>query len=360
MYKNAMRNMQRAGLKTGTGLLADVAQPEPPLPTVQQARLSEAARLARIRRAFEIETEIADLLRRGQGVAALRTELAAVRAGKQDVPLSLARYPSPSPDHVAVTVHRKRGPERTTFEDRRQPEKPRPEKKKPLSSLAVEADLSDLSKEKVTLSGVAIVKILLIGFDVDTIALTLKTPAAFLEKIRSSHLFSLAPTLETEDALVVVDVLEKRLMATFTASEKVDSIGKATEVELIKRNPKPFEPLAQEIDVAQPAPRTRQPMVTVKTDSRLPADTPPKPEGTDKSVNFLRKRKTTYIVVKAEGEDTSKTLDDADSSNGLRLTNLLGERRRLQAALEESLMISRNCRENIKKVNAEIALLRLR
>jgi hypothetical protein len=209
--------MQRAGIKTAAGVATGPEGQEPLPPLVDQARVAEGMRLARVRRSFELKQLIADALVKGQSVAALRAELEAVAAGRADVPLKTARDPRPSKDHLTVTVARKAGPERgevtspEAVEDARAYRKREEKRRATISARAVEADLSELSKKRVTLTNTALVKTLAGTFDAELIAETLKVEPAFLRKLMEGSFYALASPLSPEDGLVLVGVLEQRM-----------------------------------------------------------------------------------------------------------------------------------------------------
>lgn len=134
----------------------------------------------------------------------LREELEGVRSGRIAPPVSLAHDPRPQPDRQrAVTVAERQGPARTrAAQSRVDPKR---------VAKGLEADLADLARSKITLSGVSLVKTLLANFDSQTIADAIGAKIDTIEKIACHALVKLAPTLSTEDGLVLVEVLEDRL-----------------------------------------------------------------------------------------------------------------------------------------------------
>ncbi len=174
-------------------------------------------RLARVRRSFELKQLIAEGLLKGQSVAALRAELDAVALGRAEVPLEIARDPRPSKDHLTVTVARKAGPERgevtspEAIEEARAYRKREEKRQAAISARAVEVDLWELSKKRVTLTNAALVKTLAGTFDAELIASTLQIDLTFLRKLMDGPFYALASSLSPEDGLVLVGVLEGRM-----------------------------------------------------------------------------------------------------------------------------------------------------
>lgn len=207
MYKGSSRNRQRIGIKVTAGTAPgkeanDLAAP------VKQIRFAEALRLARIRRIFEIEQKLksAD----GAEGRKLREELEGVRSGRIDPPVTLARDPRPKSDRPrAVTVAERQGPARipagrSTIDPKR-------------AAKGLEADLSDLARGKTTLTGFSLVKTLLANFDALTIAAAIGAKLDTIEKIAGHALVRLAPTLSSEEGLILVGILEDRLEAAMNA-----------------------------------------------------------------------------------------------------------------------------------------------
>lgn len=207
MYKNASRNSQRVSIKLAAGLRVPGSKGRGPRrSTVEQARIAAEERLARIRRAFELEQEIA----RGRNVAQNRRELELVRNGHKDIDLRLARDPKPS-NSPSVTVSRRRGPERQRFGGS---DRALREKRSTVTEKGVMIDLADIARGKLTPSGIALVKILLDRFGIHEISEALGAPTAFLEKAALHPIYRLASELHAADGLVIVSVLEKQLSST--------------------------------------------------------------------------------------------------------------------------------------------------
>jgi len=206
MYKSAVRNMQRVTLNTVMGRKGAAKGP-PAMTAAESAKLADRIRLARARRIFELEKEIEAVSARGESVARLRAELDGVRKGTVKVSLSLARDPAPRKGHAPETARRK-GPERPSAGRSR----PRP---KEAIERELTVDLDDLAKGKVTLSGVAVVKTLLLSFSRDDITEILKADPKVVGKIADSPLIGLAPLMEGEVGLVLVDILEERLRKAY-------------------------------------------------------------------------------------------------------------------------------------------------
>ncbi len=218
MYRGSSRNMQRVSLKAGLG--HGKAGPNTPLAApVKQHQYMDAVRIARVRRCFELEQEIAAALAKGAGVASLRSELEGVRAGRIEPPMRLSRDPRPKQDRPpAVTVADRRGPEKVRGGGSRGRD-PQVIRK------GLELDLADLGRGKVTLTGIALVKTLLSHFQVDMISEVLGAGLPTIRKVADSAVLGLAPTLSAEDGLVLVAILEERLDATPHTEPAPDTAG---------------------------------------------------------------------------------------------------------------------------------------
>lgn len=203
MYKKASENSQRVSIKLAVGLTVPGGDGRgPSLAPIEQARITAAKRLARIRRVFELEQEIS----KGRNVAHNRQEIELVRNGHKDVDLRLAYDPRPS-DTPSVTVARRDGPERQRLRGSDGVHGKRPT----ITEKGVFIDLADIAKGKLTPSGIALVKVLLDRFDIQEISEALGTPMAFLEKAALHPVYRLASALQAADGLIIVSVLEKQL-----------------------------------------------------------------------------------------------------------------------------------------------------
>lgn len=198
MRKGASRNMQRIGLKVSAG----VAPPErgsTPAPFYKQLHAMELHRLARIRYAFELEQEIQQKLGSGDSVGLLRERLNGVRNGTIEPPrYADARVSGRSKEKLkvqaaAAPAKTQRGPKRLYASERQ-----------------LLADLADLAKGKLTLTGVATVKGLLDRFDSSFAAEILALNVTFVETIRASSVYALAPDMSAADGLLLASVLTEK------------------------------------------------------------------------------------------------------------------------------------------------------
>lgn len=198
MYKNASKNMQRIGLKVTAGtaraLTDEIKQP----PVVEQYRRMEQVALARVRHCFELETEIARRILRGENVAVLREQLDNVKTGRVAAPIRLGREPTPKSPPELMVVPGPRG-DRPTH---------RPSKPRTLREMA--ADLTDIAKGKLTLTGASVVKGLLERFDAEFVGSVLKPPKGFIEKVTLSPIFQHAASLGEIDRMRLVEALEAK------------------------------------------------------------------------------------------------------------------------------------------------------
>ena len=200
MYRGSSRNMQRIGLKVSAGTARGKEANELAAP-VKQIRFAEAQRLARIRRVFEIEQQLKGAS--GSDAVRLRSELEGIRTGRLEPPIYLAQDPRPKPDRQRpVTVAERRGPERV----RGAASKSDPKR----VAKGLEADLADLARVKVTLTGVALVKTLLSNFEPSLIAEAIGARVETILKIAGHPLLQITPALTAEDGLVLVTILEER------------------------------------------------------------------------------------------------------------------------------------------------------
>jgi len=218
MSKGQARNMQRISLKVMAGVAPDLPKAKQ-VPTIRQLQSMEIGRLARIRYAFEIEQRIEAALAAGESVGLLREKLAGVRNGTVPVPPGYGDRPT-GPSLAASDMHIRRGKTREEarrrvreeMEERRSRQPKRPSRIRPLyrSEREAAADLTDLAKGKLTMTGVATVRGLLDRFDQAFVEATLSCPPGFIEKVKSSAAYGLAPKISAEDGLLLVGVLEER------------------------------------------------------------------------------------------------------------------------------------------------------
>lgn len=199
--------MQRVGLKVSTGT-AKGKEPNDLAAPVKQIRFMEAQRLARIRRTFEIEQKLKTAS--GTDVARLKDELEGIKSGRIEPPIQLARDPRPKADRPRpVTVADYNGPERVLSNTRAIDPK--------RVAKGLEVDLADLARQKITLTGVALVKTLLRNFQPAVIAEAIGTKVGTIEKIAGHPLLQMASALSPDEGLVLVEILEARLAAVMAA-----------------------------------------------------------------------------------------------------------------------------------------------
>ena len=234
MRKGAARNMQRISLKVTAG----IAPPErgaKQAPYYKQVHALELHRLARIRYTFELEQQIQRTLADGENAGLLRERLAGVRNGTIDPP----RY-------ADARVTGRRPVSETQRHERPRSEKHR-ERRLYASERQVGADLADLSKGKLTLTGVATVKGLLDRFDIGFVAASLALTAEFIDKVTASSVYALAPSLSTADGLLLAEVLEQR--AYEREQTESDTVTSADPSETPAPAPKPTPAPQQFISV---------------------------------------------------------------------------------------------------------------
>lgn len=204
MRKGAARNMQRISLKVTFGVASPLAGGEKQPPVFVQMQRSERQRLDRFRHVFELEQEIQITLEKGGNVGLLRERLAGVLNGSIEPPRYRESRPTPMSVKAPDPRKRRQHQHRVYRTDRE-----------------VAADIGDLQKGKLTLTGVATVKGLLSRFDEHFVASTLKIDEGLIAKIKGSAVFGLAKDLAAADGLLLVEVLE-RLAPTEDVSESID------------------------------------------------------------------------------------------------------------------------------------------
>lgn len=210
MSKGAARNMQRISSKVafGTARENDNAVIRPP--TIKQLRSIEIGRLTRIRYAFEVEQRLERALAAGESVGLLREQLAGIRNGTVAIPPGYGEQPA-GLTLSDLGTHLRRGPDaRTARPAPTQGGKGVGGRTKPLyrSVREAAADMADLAKGKLTITGVATVRGLLERFDPGFVEAALSCPAGFLDKVKASSVYGLAPRLSAEDGLVLAEALE--------------------------------------------------------------------------------------------------------------------------------------------------------
>lgn len=198
MRKGASRNMQRIGLKVTAGVAPHLSGgiKQPPV-AVQQQR-EQLERLARIRRSFQLEQQIQVKLAAGENVAELRETLAGVKTGRVAVPLALGRDQVPQ----------KRDPIRTEYGPRDVSKSRRPRPGRTLREM--QADLVDISKGRLTLTGASVIKGLVERFDREFVDQLLEPAPGFLDKVIGSAFYSLSPDLEPNDGWTLLEAMELR------------------------------------------------------------------------------------------------------------------------------------------------------
>lgn len=212
MRKGASRNMQRIGLKVTAGI-APQESGNRPAPFYKQLHAMEMRRLDRIRYGFELEQQIQSKLDAGESVGLLRERLQGVRNGSVEPPRYRdAKITGRRPvEHVQLEHLRQAKPERSS--------------RRPLyaSERQAVADLGDLARGKLTLTGIATVKGLLERFDAEFVAGALKVTPEFLGKVTSSAAYALATAMSAADGLILAGVLEKRAESVAPPGEEVEA-----------------------------------------------------------------------------------------------------------------------------------------
>ncbi|KKB08810.1 hypothetical protein [Devosia chinhatensis] len=205
MSKGAARNMQRISLKIAAG----TAPPQNPdvkqAPVYKQVRALELRRLARIRHVFEIEEEIAKKHAAGESVGLLREKLLGVKNGTIEPPhYRDIRPTSDTQRHRSMTSSK---PQR----DQQKSDGRVRHHRLYRSDREVISDLNDLSKGKLTPTGMATIKGLLDRFDEETVIGALELKADFVRKVAASALFAMVPAMSPADGILLASVLEARL-----------------------------------------------------------------------------------------------------------------------------------------------------
>lgn len=213
MSKGQARNMQRISSKVIFGTARDLEGPVIRPPTIKQLRSIEIGRLTRIRYAFEVEQRLERAQASGESVGLLREQLAGIRNGTVAIPPGYGERPA-GLTLSATDVHLRRGPDARTARPAPadQGDKGGRGRAKPLyrSVREAAADLADLAKGKLTMTGVATVRGLLERFDPQFVEAALSCPPGFLDKVKASSVYGLAPKLSAEDGLLLADALDER------------------------------------------------------------------------------------------------------------------------------------------------------
>lgn len=198
MSKGQARNMQRISLKVTAGTARQLEGGMKQPPVLKQLQAMEVDRLARIRFGFDVEQQISDATAAGQNVGLLREKLAGIRNGSIAVPKGYGARPT--------------GLSLKALPDAHKTSRPRRNRAKPLyaSERQAAADIADLSKGKLTMTGVATVKGLLERFDALFVEATLECPIGFIDRVQASAVYALAPPLQPADGQMLVDALEAR------------------------------------------------------------------------------------------------------------------------------------------------------
>lgn len=196
MSKGAARNMQRIAIKVAAGtaphLVGGIKQP----PVLKQRADIELRRLARIRQCFELEQQIKEARLAGGNVGLLRETLEGVRSGRIEVRLDAVRRREARAPNAQTQLRKGSGhpPARQTTRTSRE----------------MAADLNDISKGKLTMTGASVIKGLLERFDRLFVDEVLQPAPGFIDKVMANVFYGLAATLEAADGLVLIDALEDR------------------------------------------------------------------------------------------------------------------------------------------------------
>ena len=211
MRRGAARNMQRISLKVTFGTAHPLEGGQKQAPVFVQMQRSERQRLDRFRHVFELEQEIQTTLANGGNVGLLRERLAGVLNGSIEPPRYKTSKPTPMSVKAPDPKLRRSQNHRVYRSDRE-----------------VAADIADLQKGKLTMTGVATVKGLLSRFDEAFVAATLMIDPSLIDKIKVSAVYGLAGDLSAADGLLLAEVLERHAPADNLEAADEDTLDRSS------------------------------------------------------------------------------------------------------------------------------------
>ncbi|SFO72754.1 hypothetical protein SAMN04488056_111191 [Cohaesibacter marisflavi] len=215
-YKTTSKHMQYISVKLASGMRVPEKNkgPRSKLSEFEKDMLREKRSLAKVRQIYELEKEIERGLAAGENIGWLKLKQQDLKSGR--VPVDL-RYADSSYISRVINTSKKKVSRKVLANEKARLSRPTYSLRDKnagdklsllkVSRKSVEIDVHDLSKRKLTPSGIMIIKTLFEHLEIDEISSILKVPKDFLEKTQISPFYTLSGSLCSEDILMVVETI---------------------------------------------------------------------------------------------------------------------------------------------------------